>query len=119
MLLAEDHLAKRLPEVMIPQGKIGRHEELIGEMFEHAIGLWVVIVDEISGKNDKGWRWVEMVDLGKSAAERCIGIDTMRFLACVSDNVCVGDLNEIPWLLDKALSTFGMLAPRASCTVGL
>ena len=33
LLLAEDHLAKRLPEVMIPQGKIGRHAELIGEMF--------------------------------------------------------------------------------------
>ena len=119
LLLAEDHLAKRFPEVMIPQSKIGRHEELIGEMFEDAIGLWVIIVDEISGKHDKGWRWVEAVDLGNRATERGISIDTMRYLACVSDNVCVRYLNEIPGLLHNALSTFGLPAPRTSFTVGL
>src|SRR5262245_1661198 len=88
---------------MIPHGKIGGHAELVGEMFQHAIGLWVVIVDEISGKNDKGWRWVDVADLGDSAAECCIGIDAMRLLACVSHDVRVRQLNKIPRFLHKTL----------------
>ena len=62
---------------MIPQGKIGGHTELVGELLQYAIGLWVVIIDEIASKNNKGWGWVEVIDLGKSAAERCISIDAM------------------------------------------
>jgi hypothetical protein len=62
---------------MIPQGKIGGHAELVGELFQYAIGLWVVIIDEIASKNGKGWSWVKVIDLGNSAAEHCIGIDAM------------------------------------------
>jgi hypothetical protein len=62
---------------MIPQGKISRHAELVGELFQDAIGLWVVIIDEIASKNDKVWSWVEVINPGNSAAERCIGIDAM------------------------------------------
>src|SRR5215510_6492625 len=76
LLRTEEHLTERLTEVMIPQGKIGGHTELVGELLQYAIGLWVVIVDEISCKNDKGRRWVKGTDLGDSAAERCIGINT-------------------------------------------
>jgi hypothetical protein len=75
---------------MIPQGKIGGHAELVGELLQNAIGLWVVIVDEISSNNDKGWRWVEVINLDNSPAERCIGINAMELLACVSHNVRVG-----------------------------
>ena len=61
-MLTEAHLTERLTEVMIPQGKIGGHAELVGELLQDAIGLWVVIVDEIASNNDKGWRWVEAIN---------------------------------------------------------
>src|SRR2546423_219139 len=57
--------------------KIGGHAELVSELLQYAIGVWVVIIDEIASKNGKGWRWVEVIDLGNSTAERCISIDTM------------------------------------------
>src|SRR5438094_7179367 len=43
LLLAKEHLTERLPEIMIPQGKIGGHAELISELFQDAIGLGIVI----------------------------------------------------------------------------
>ncbi len=77
LLLTEEHLTERLTEVMISQGKIGGHAELVGELFQDAIGLWVVIIDEIASKHGKGWSWVEVIHLDNSAAEGCIGIDAM------------------------------------------
>jgi len=54
---------------MVSHGKIGRYRELISEVFQYAVGLRVIIVDEITGKDDKGWEWIEATDLGNSAAE--------------------------------------------------
>src|SRR5215510_15536313 len=37
LLLTEEHLTERPTEVMIPQGKIGGHAELVDELFQYAI----------------------------------------------------------------------------------